>query len=128
MRIAPVTKKQVAESTGIMRVPLQKTTSLRDIATGMEQNGMSVESSVAVATDGDAVPISDYQNAQFYGPIKVGGQDFKVIFDTGSANVWVPGKACNFLTCWMHPRYDKSKSSTYEKDGRKYNVTYGSGP
>merc|ERR1711981_1502167 len=80
------------------------------------------------ATDGDAVPISDYQNAQFYGPIKVGGQDFKVIFDTGSANVWVPGKACNFLTCWMHPRYDESKSSTYEKDGRKYNVQYGSGP
>merc|ERR1740138_1312002 len=28
----------------------------------------------------------------------------------------------------MHPRYDESKSSTYEKDGRKYSVQYGSGP
>merc|ERR1711988_290611 len=35
--------------------------------------------------------------------------------------MWLP-------TCWMHPRYDESKSPTYEKDGRKYNVTYGSGP
>merc|ERR1712146_678990 len=41
---------------------------------------------------------------------------------------WVPGKACGFLTCWLHPRYDESKSSTYEKDGRKYSVQYGSGP
>merc|ERR1711981_367969 len=80
------------------------------------------------ATDGDAVPISDYQNAQFYGPIKVGGPDFKVVFDTGSANVWVPGKACGFLTCWLHPRYDESKSPTYQKDGRPYKVQYGSGP
>jgi hypothetical protein len=87
-----------------------------------------VSLSASVATDGASVPISDYQNAQFYGPIKVGGQDFKVIFDTGSANVWVPGKSCGFLTCWLHPRYDESKSSTYEKDGRRYNVTYGSGP
>merc|ERR1712072_1302464 len=128
MRIAPVAKKQVAASNGIVRVPLQKTASLRDIATGMQQKGVSMESSVAATGSGDPVPISDYQNAQFYGPIKVGGQDFKVIFDTGSANVWVPGKSCSFLTCWMHPRYDESKSSTYEKDGRKYNVQYGSGP
>merc|ERR1712070_105982 len=129
MRIAPVAKKQLAAPSGIHRIPLQKTASLRDIASGVEQKGMSMESSLSTsgATDGDVVPISDYQNAQFYGPIKVGGQEFKVIFDTGSANVWIPGKACSFLTCWLHPRYDESKSSTYEKDGRRYNVTYGSG-
>lgn len=28
--------------------------------------------------DGDRVPISDYQNAQFFGPIRIGGQDFQV--------------------------------------------------
>merc|ERR1719333_1479520 len=87
----------------------------------------SLESSVAGSGSTD-VPISDYQNAQFYGPIKIGGQEFKVVFDTGSANVWVPGKACGFFTCWTHPRYDESKSSTHETDGRKYSVQYGSGP
>jgi hypothetical protein len=107
--------------------------SLADIAKGMLEKGvLSKESATALQNtvngDGDPVPISDYQNAQFYGPIKVGGQSFKVIFDTGSANVWVPGKACGFLTCWTHPRYDESKSKTYEKDGRPYKVQYGSGP
>merc|ERR1719478_537392 len=92
----------------------------------MRLKGSSLEASAT--TNGDSVPISDYQNAQFYGPIKVGGQDFKVIFDTGSANVWVPGKACGFFTCYLHPRYDKSKSSNYEEDGREYKVQYGSGP
>merc|ERR1719324_1959876 len=89
---------------------------------------MTMPSSVESSEETDEVPISDYQNAQFYGPIKVGGQTFKVIFDTGSANVWVPGKSCGFLTCWLHPRYDEKKSSTYEKDGRQYKVQYGSGP
>merc|ERR1719333_939134 len=102
--------------------------SLQSIAKGIEQKGVSFEPSLSAPSDGDPVPISDYQGAQFYGPIKVGGQEFQVIFDTGSANVWVPGKACGFFTCWRHPRYDESKSPTYQKDGRVYNVQYGSGP
>jgi len=114
-------------SAEVVRVPIQKTVSLRDLAKGMEAKGL-LGSADGVASDGDAVPISDYQNAQFYGPIKIGGQDFKVVFDTGSANTWVPGKACGFLTCWLHPRYDETKSKTYEKDGREYKVQYGSGP
>merc|ERR1719410_2404199 len=92
----------------------------------MVQKG-AVESLTA-ANDTADIAISDYQNAQFFGPIKVGGQSFEVVFDTGSANLWVPGKACGFTTCWMHPRYDKSKSTAYEKDGREYKVQYGSGP
>merc|ERR1712045_685227 len=120
-----------AVANGIVRVPVTKTLSLQDIAKGMLQRGFlssPVDATLPTVADGDTVPISDYQNAQFYGPIKVGGQDFKVIFDTGSSNVWVPGKACGFFTCWTHPRYDESKSPTYEKDGRPYKVQYGSGP
>merc|ERR1711953_402708 len=33
-----------------------------------------------------------------------------------------------FFTCWTHPRYDESKSPTYEKDGRPYKVQDGPGP
>jgi len=116
-----------AAGADVIRVPIQKTASLSDIAKGMLQQGV-VEPVHSIKAGGDSVPISDYQNAQFYGPIKVGGQDFKVIFDTGSSNIWVPGKNCSFLVCWLHPRYDDSKSKTYEKDGRQYKVQYGSGP
>merc|ERR1719352_1977765 len=125
--MAPVAKQEEVAHAGILRVPVKKTASLKEVAEKMLM-GASENSLTSVAAGGDKVPIDDYQNAQFYGPIKVGGQDFKVIFDTGSANVWVPGKSCGFLTCWLHPRYDEKKSSTYEKDGRKYSVQYGSGP
>jgi len=116
-----------AASADLVRVPIEKTVSLKNVALGMQQNGLAPATNLQ-ASGGDPVPISDYQNAQFFGPIKIGGQDFKVIFDTGSSNVWVPGKDCGFFTCYTHPRYDRKKSSNYEEDGREYKVQYGSGP
>merc|ERR1719215_1449804 len=115
------------ETGALQQAPLVGTDGDAVCAQGMLETG-ALQQAPLVGTDGDAVPIHDYQNAQFYGPIKVGGQSFQVIFDTGSSNLWVPGKACGFFTCYRHPRYDESKSQSYEKDGRKYSVQYGSGP
>jgi saccharopepsin len=45
----------------------------------------------------------DYQNLQYYAPISLGtpAQDFKVVLDTGSSNLWVPGTACNSIACFV---------------------------
>lgn len=110
----------------VVRVPIQKTASLKDLAKNVAQQ-LSTEVVTSDPTSAD-VPISDYQNAQYYGPIKLGGQEFKVIFDTGSSNLWVPATNCSWHTCWFHPRYDSTKSQTYKPDGRQYKVQYGSGP
>jgi len=74
-----------------------------------------------ITTGSQKVPLETFLNAQFYGSISIGtpGQCFKVVFDSGSSNLWVPGSECGDLACQIHQKFDCSKSSTCEKDGKR---------
>ena len=73
--------------------------------------------------------LGDYLDLQYYGPIQIGtpAQEFQVLFDTGSSNLWVPCTHCNSLACNLHQKFDCSKSSSCEETNTPFEIHYGSG-
>lgn len=73
--------------------------------------------------------LTNFQDVQYYGPITVGtpAQDFTVLFDTGSSNLWLPLNSCRSSACKNHNLYNPSQSSTYVENGESISIAYGSG-
>lgn len=91
--------------------------------------GLKDEAWKQKAGEGHHVPLTDFLNAQYFADIKLGTppQDFKVILDTGSANLWVPSESCTSIACFLHQKYDNTQSKTYRANGSSFEIQYGSG-
>ncbi|KAL4658107.1 cathepsin D-like [Arapaima gigas] len=130
----------VSQTQAVFRVPLRRTRTLRRL---LCDSGLTVEQLRAKAdelagsvgtfsTQGAPVEqLTNFMDAQYYGVISIGSppQNFSVLFDTGSSNLWVPSIHCSFLdiACWFHHRYDSRQSSSYVKNGTKFSIKYGRG-
>uniref|UniRef100_A0A3P8WQT8 Nothepsin n=1 Tax=Cynoglossus semilaevis TaxID=244447 RepID=A0A3P8WQT8_CYNSE len=73
--------------------------------------------------------IYNFMDAQFYGEIRLGTpeQNFTVVFDTGSADLWVPSVYCVSEACALHHRFKAFESTSFRHDGRMFGIHYGSG-
>ncbi|XP_062053827.1 pepsin II-4-like [Lepus europaeus] len=73
--------------------------------------------------------MENYMDAEYFGTISIGTppQDFTVIFDTGSSNLWVPSIYCSSLACAFHNQFNPKKSSTYKATDKTLSIAYGTG-
>ncbi|KAI7279493.1 Vacuolar protease [Hortaea werneckii] len=96
---------------------------------GLSERSRAINNIDSLPPTDHRVPITDFINAQYYFDISIGTppQDFSVIVDTGSANVWIPSKDCTSLACHVHSKYDHDASETYAPNGSQVSISYASG-
>uniref|UniRef100_G3TG08 renin n=1 Tax=Loxodonta africana TaxID=9785 RepID=G3TG08_LOXAF len=127
-----------ADSGTFRRIFLKKMPSVRESLKerGVDVAKLSTEWSqfskrVSLGNGTSPMILTNYLDTQYYGEIGIGTppQTFKVIFDTGSANLWVPSSKCSplYTACETHNRYDSSESSSYVENKMEFTINYGSG-
>merc|ERR1712227_421398 len=94
----------------------------------MGEQRLAIRESFQAEGPSHEIDINDFQDAQYFGTISVGTppQEVRVIYDTGSSNLWVSDIKPGWFS--SHKHYDHSKSSTYVTNGTTFNIRYGSGP
>ncbi|CAB1336093.1 unnamed protein product [Coregonus sp. 'balchen'] len=126
-------------SHALLRISLKKMPSIRETLHEIGVSPAQLFAELAQKSKNDLspsngtapTPLTNYLDTQYYGEISIGSpaQMFNVVFDTGSANLWVPSYSCSplYTACFTHNRYDGSKSRTHVKNGTGFSIQYASG-
>lgn len=78
----------------ISRIPLHKTDSIRK---SLKKIGIDLQQ-INLQINPSTESLYNYLDVQYYGNITIGTppQQFSVLFDTGSSNLWVPSALCSY--------------------------------
>jgi cathepsin D len=118
-----------AASAALTRIPFDVHLGIVEHRIACAASGVAYNLTAAAPSSATTVTVDDYQDAQYYGEISLGSdsQRFKVVFDTGSSNLWVAAPNCS-KTCGKHPKFSETSSSSYQKGpAQPFDLTYGSG-
>jgi len=75
------------------------------------------------------LPIINFMDTQYFAVVQLGTpcQSFKLMFDTGSSNMWVLAPNCTGLACYGRTVYNYTNSTSFVMNGTEIYLTYGSG-
>lgn len=151
--VAYATLAPSSVAAGLLRIPLRKVPDAKHVAHLLSSRApprprvasVAVASSAAVAADrrigrgapaggAEEIVIHDLANAQYYGVVRIGTppQEFEVVYDTGSADMWVPGSTCPTISvnCAGKTAFSETASASFRnvsEDASQFIIQYGSG-
>ncbi|XP_068450201.1 pepsin A-like [Clinocottus analis] len=126
----------LAVSQGIIKIPMMRGKSARQ---QLEERGLLEEyrskfphnpaAKFLPRDEQSVVPMTFDPDTTYYGEIGIGTppQMFKVLFDTGSSDLWVPSVSCTSSACVKHSKFNSSASSTFQAGTRTFRISYYSG-
>ncbi|NWR09971.1 CATE protein, partial [Paradoxornis webbianus] len=127
----------LALASTLRRVPLTRRRSLRKQLRARGQpwhlwrarGGQDTSPEDCAAFSETNEPLINYLDMEYFGQISIGTppQNFTVVFDTGSSNLWVPSVYCVSKACATHSRFHPTQSSTYQVVGTPFSIQYGTG-
>ncbi|KAM6979696.1 pepsin A-like [Aplochiton taeniatus] len=136
MKFAVVLLAFVALSECVVKIPLVKGKSARQV---LEEKGLYEEyrknNSQNALNKIDfnfalgEVPLTYDLDTTYYGVIGIGSpaQFFKVLFDTGSSDLWIPSLNCSSPACNVHAKFNPKESHTFHAGTETFSIDYGSG-
>ncbi|XP_022227929.1 aspartic proteinase A3 [Drosophila obscura] len=81
-------------------------------------------------TTSNGAALGNAFNTEYYLPVTIGTppQEFSLLIDTGSSNLWVPSSQCpaTVKSCASHRQYDSKSSSSYVANGTAFKIEYAS--
>uniref|UniRef100_A0A667HH16 Chymosin-like n=1 Tax=Lynx canadensis TaxID=61383 RepID=A0A667HH16_LYNCA len=126
----------LSQGSEITRVPLRKGKSLRKalkehglLEDFLKEHPYGIRKKYSNLDKVSNEPLANFLDCQYFGKIYIGTppQEFTVVFDTGSSDLWVPSVDCKSYACKIHHRFDPSKSSTFQNLNEPLSIQYGTG-
>nr|XP_042098583.1 pregnancy-associated glycoprotein 3 isoform X5 [Ovis aries] len=126
----------VAFSECIVKVPLRRLKTMRKTLSGNNMlNNVLKEYPYRLPqisfrdSNVTILPLRNMKDIFYVGNITIGTppQEFQVVFDTASSDLWVPSIFCNSSTCSTRVRFRHRQSSTFRLANKTFGIMYGAG-
>ncbi|XP_040111863.1 pregnancy-associated glycoprotein 1-like [Oryx dammah] len=126
----------VAFSECIVKIPLRRLKTMRNTVSGknmlnnfLKEHPYRLSQISFRGSNLTTHPLRNIGDLVYTGKITIGTppQEFQVLFDTGSSDLWVPSVSCNSSTCSTQVRFRHHLSSTFQITNKTFSIIYGSG-
>ncbi|XP_055271796.1 pregnancy-associated glycoprotein 1-like [Moschus berezovskii] len=126
----------VAFSECIVKIPLRRVKTMRKalseknmLNSFLKEHAYRVSPISSRSSNLTIHPLRNIMNMLYVGNITIGTppQEFQVVFDTGSSDLWVPSIFCNSPACYTYAIFNHLKSSTFRPTRRIFTIKYSSG-